>query len=83
MTAAIFIAIWCGVLLTLADNVVKPLAMRGKVEMHTGLVFLALLGGITMFGLLGIIAGPLVIAFLLALLRMYERDFAEHPAGTA
>jgi|ERR1700730_902894 predicted PurR-regulated permease PerM len=83
VTAAIFVAAWCGVLLTAADNVVKPLAMRGKVEMHTGLVFLALLGGITMFGLLGIIAGPLVIAFLLALLRMYERDFAEHPAGTA
>jgi predicted PurR-regulated permease PerM len=83
MTAAVFVGIWCGVLLTLADNVVKPLAMRGKVEMHTGLVFLALLGGITMFGLLGIIAGPLVIAFLLALLRMYERDFLEHPAGTA
>jgi predicted PurR-regulated permease PerM len=83
VTAAIFVAAWCGVLLTAADNVVKPLAMRGKVEMHTGLVFLALLGGITMFGLLGIIAGPLVIAFLLALLRMYERDFIDHPAGTA
>jgi predicted PurR-regulated permease PerM len=83
VTAAIFVAAWCGVLLTAADNVVKPLAMRGKVEMHTGLVFLALLGGITMFGLLGIIAGPLVIAFLLALLRMYERDFAERPTGTA
>jgi predicted PurR-regulated permease PerM len=83
MTAAIFVAVWCGVLLTAADNVVKPLAMRGKVEMHTGLVFLGLLGGISMFGLLGIIAGPLVIAFLLALLRMYERDFAEHPTGTA
>jgi predicted PurR-regulated permease PerM len=83
LTAAIFIAAWCGVLLTLADNVVKPLAMRGKVEMHTGLVFLALLGGITMFGLLGIIAGPLVIAFLLALIRMYERDFLERPTGTA
>ena len=27
--------------------------------------------------------GPLVIAFLLALLRMYERDFLEHPGGTA
>jgi predicted PurR-regulated permease PerM len=83
VTAAIFVGIWCGVLLTLADNVVKPLVMRGKVEMHTGLVFLALLGGITMFGLLGIIAGPLVIAFLLALLRMYERDFLERPSGTA
>jgi predicted PurR-regulated permease PerM len=83
VTAAIFVGAWCGVLLTAADNVVKPLAMRGKVEMHTGLVFLALLGGITMFGLLGIIAGPLVIAFLLALLRMYERDFADRPTGTA
>jgi len=83
VTAAIFIGAWCGVLLTAADNVVKPLAMRGKVEMHTGLVFLALLGGITMFGLLGIIAGPLVIAFLLALLRMYERDFADRATGTA
>src|SRR6266850_2394562 len=83
VTAAVFVGAWCGVLLTTADNVVKPLAMRGKVEMHTGLVFLALLGGITMFGLLGIIAGPLVIAFLLALLRMYERDFSEHRAGTA
>ncbi|MFL5311012.1 MAG: AI-2E family transporter, partial [Myxococcales bacterium] len=83
LTAAIFVGVWCGVLLTAADNVVKPLAMRGKVEMHTGLVFLALLGGITMFGLLGIIAGPLVIAFLLALLRMYERDFADRPTGTA
>jgi len=83
VTAAVFVGAWCGVLLTTADNVVKPLAMRGKVEMHTGLVFLALLGGITMFGLLGIIAGPLVIAFLLALLRMYERDFSERRAGTA
>ena len=83
VTSAIFVGAWCGVLLTAADNVVKPLAMRGKVEMHTGLVFLALLGGITMFGLLGIIAGPLVIAFLLALLRMYERDFADRPSGTA
>src|SRR2546423_3647788 len=83
VTAAIFVAAWCGVLFTAADNVGKPLAMRGKVEMHTRLLFLALLGGITMFGLLGIIAGPLVIAFLLALLRMYERDFVDHQAGTA
>src|SRR5256886_6432857 len=82
-TAAIFIGAWCGVLLTAADSVVKPLALSGKGDMHTALVFLALLGGITMFGLLGIIAGPLVIAFLLALLRMYERDFADRPTGTA
>jgi hypothetical protein len=56
--------------------------MRGKVEMHTWLVFLALLGASPCSDCSG--SSPvLVIAFLLALLRIYERDFAEHPAGTA
>ena len=50
--------------------------------MHTGIVFLALLGGLEMFGLIGLVLGPLVFAFLLAMLRIYERDF-RRPAATA
>jgi predicted PurR-regulated permease PerM len=52
----------------------RPLLLGGQAEMHTGLVFLGLLGGIEMFGLLGVLAGPLVIAFFLALARMSERE---------
>ena len=57
------------------EHIGKPLLLRGQVEMHTGLVFLSLLGGLEVFGLLGIIIGPLVISFFLALMRMYQRDF--------
>ena len=73
--AAIGIAIWCGVVVTLADNVVKPLVMKNSVAMHTGLLFLALLGGLAAFGLLGIILGPLVVSFVLAVQRIYLRDY--------
>lgn len=73
--AGIGLLVWSLVAVVGAEHVAKPIIMRGQVEMHTGLVFLALLGGIEMFGLIGIIIGPLVIAFFLALLRMYERDF--------
>jgi len=77
--SAVVLAAWCGVLVVGLEHVGKPIALRailgGRAEMHTGLIFLSLLGGIEMFGLIGIILGPLVIAFLLALLRIYERDF--------
>jgi predicted PurR-regulated permease PerM len=75
--AAIAVALWCGVFVGLSDNIIKPLVMKNGVEMHTALVFLSLLGGLAAFGLIGIILGPLTISLLLALLRMYRRDFAE------
>jgi len=58
-----------------AEQVGKPLLMRGQVQMHTGLIFLSLLGGLAMFGLLGVLLGPLIVAFFLAMMRIYERDF--------
>jgi predicted PurR-regulated permease PerM len=73
---AIFVAVWCGVLVVLSDNVIKPLVMKNGVEMHTALIFLSLLGGIAAFGLIGIIIGPLAVSLLLAILRMYRRDYA-------
>ncbi|MFL5290743.1 MAG: AI-2E family transporter [Myxococcales bacterium] len=75
MTGAIVLAAWCLVFVIGGEHVGKPLLLRGQVEMHTGLVFLSLLGGLEVFGLLGIIIGPLIVSFFLALMRMYRRDF--------
>jgi predicted PurR-regulated permease PerM len=74
---AIFLAIWCAVLVVGAEHVARPLILRGQSEMHTGMVFLGLLGGIEMFGLIGILAGPLVVALFLSLLKLYGSDFVE------
>jgi predicted PurR-regulated permease PerM len=42
-------------------------------------MFLALLGGLEVFGLLGVILGPLIVSFFVSLMRMIERE-ARNPA---
>jgi predicted PurR-regulated permease PerM len=44
-------------------------------ELHGGVVFFSLIGGLAAFGAIGLLLGPFVIALFLALLRMYHRDF--------
>ncbi|MCA1827022.1 MAG: AI-2E family transporter [Myxococcales bacterium] len=79
--AAIGLAIWCVVGVVGAEHLAKPFILRATSggEMHTGLMFLALLGGLEVFGLLGVILGPLIVSFFISLMRMIERDAATSP----
>jgi predicted PurR-regulated permease PerM len=74
-----FLAVWGVVVVGLVDNVVKPFLIKGDVEMHGAVVFFALIGGIAAFGMIGLLIGPLAVAMLLALLRMYRRDYLSPP----
>jgi predicted PurR-regulated permease PerM len=61
------------------DNVIRPLLIKGRVEMHTLLVFFAVFGGVNVFGFLGLIIGPVIVAVtatLLGLLRDEGRTWA-------
>lgn len=77
--ASILLLAWCLVFVVGTEHLGKPFllkaVLRGGGEMHTGLVFLGLVGGVQMFGLIGLVLGPLVLALLVAFLRIYERDF--------
>jgi predicted PurR-regulated permease PerM len=75
--AAIFLAVWGVLVVGLADNVVKPLLIRGGVEMNGAVVFFALLGGLVAFGTVGLLIGPLAVSLFIAILRIYQRDFGE------
>jgi predicted PurR-regulated permease PerM len=68
--AGIFLLIWAVLVVGTIDNFVKPLFIRGGVELHGAVVFFSLLGGLAAFGPVGIIAGPLVVAFFVAVTRM-------------
>lgn len=75
---AIGLAVWCGVGVVGVEHLAKPFILRATSggELHTGLMFLALLGGLEVFGLLGVILGPLIVSFFVSLMRMLERDAA-------
>jgi predicted PurR-regulated permease PerM len=73
---AIFLSVWGIVVVGLVDNVVKPLLIKRGMEVHGGVVFFSLLGGLATFGAIGLLVGPLVVSMFLALLSMYHRDFS-------
>ena len=73
--AALFLAAWALLVVSLIDEVVKPLLIRAGMETGGAIVFFALIGGLITFGGVGLLLGPLAVAVFLALLRMYQRDF--------
>jgi predicted PurR-regulated permease PerM len=62
------------------DNVVRPLVLSGKSRMNTLVTLVSLMGGVSAFGFIGIVLGPLVAAVVTALVESYEAE-AESPAG--
>ena len=62
------------------DNVVRPLLLSGKSRMNTLVMLVSLMGGVSAFGFIGIVLGPLVAAVVTALVESYEAE-ADPPAG--
>jgi len=56
------------------DNVLRPLLLSGKSRMNTLVLIVSLMGGVSAFGLIGIVLGPLVAALLTALAEAYQAD---------
>jgi predicted PurR-regulated permease PerM len=69
----IFLLLWGLLAVGLVDNLLRPFFIGDGAAMHTGLVFFSLLGGIAMFGVAGLVAGPLTVAFFIAVMRVEAR----------
>ena len=66
---AIGMAIWGISVVSLADNILKPALISGRLNLHPLLVFFSVLGGLGFFGALGVILGPLVLVLCLGILN--------------
>jgi predicted PurR-regulated permease PerM len=73
---------WGAGVVGLADNVVRPLIISERIRLHTLYVFFALLGGIQVFGVMGLFVGPVILSVATALLGMLRQDLATRQAGT-
>lgn len=71
--------IWGIIAVGLIDNLLGPTLISRGIKIHPLLILLAVLGGLTFFGPLGFILGPLVISLLFAVLDIYERLLLTKP----
>jgi predicted PurR-regulated permease PerM len=58
------------------DNIVKPHIMGKNSKINPMVILLGVLGGISLFGLPGIIVGPLILSILFVVYRIYEEENA-------
>ena len=66
-----------GLLVGVMDNVLRAFFIEGKAKMHTLIVFLAIMGGIGYFGIVGMILGPIIVALGLTCLELYKMEFQQ------
>ncbi len=71
----VFLLLWGTLLVSLIDNVLRPKLVGARMAMHPLLVFLSVFGGLAVFGVMGLLVGPLIGALFMAMLRIYKRDF--------
>ena len=58
--------------ISMVDNILKPLIIGGRTKMPTIVIFFTVLGGIKLFGLLGLVMGPLVFALFLSVFEIFR-----------
>jgi len=64
-------------LVSLVDNILRPILIADRSRLNGLLVFISVLGGIQTFGLLGIVLGPLIMATAVGLLKGYRESLAD------
>jgi len=74
VTAAVVLAIYCAGIVSMADNVIKPLVLHGRANLHPLLALLSVLGGVQALGPIGIFIGPMAVAFLQTVLNMVHAE---------
>jgi predicted PurR-regulated permease PerM len=70
---AIALLVW-GLILSTLDNVLRPLLIAGRAEVSTLAVFLGVIGGLSAFGPIGLLLGPVLLSLVIALARFVEEE---------
>lgn len=77
LASMLFIIIWGVFVIGLSDNLIRTKLIQSKSNIHPLLVFFSIFGGLKLWGFLGIIFGPLILALLLTVVHIYELEYSE------
>jgi len=69
---AVLLVLWGTLVIGMIDNFLRPKLVGERTKLHELLIFFAVLGGLQVFGVLGIVLGPVVLAITLALVDVFK-----------
>jgi len=74
---AVLLAIFCAIVVGSLDNLLRPILVGKDTQMHELMIFFGTLGGIFMFGIVGVIIGPIIAALFVTIWEIYGQAFAD------
>ena len=73
----VVLLIWCIGVVGMVDNILKPLFIGTRLKLPMLALFFGILGGLAVFGALGLVLGPVLLGLLAALLDLYLKEYGE------
>ncbi|WP_051258203.1 AI-2E family transporter [Desulfovibrio cuneatus] len=73
--SAIFITVWGVAVIGSIDNFLRPVLMRGGANVPLLFTFLSILGGINVFGIVGLLYGPMILGLAATMLEIYGEEY--------
>jgi predicted PurR-regulated permease PerM len=70
--AGIGLILYGSLFISWIDNIVRPYLVARKTKISTAVVLIGMIGGLIVFGIIGLILGPLILSYLLLILDAYR-----------
>jgi predicted PurR-regulated permease PerM len=83
INSAVILTLWGTVIIGLVDNIIYPVLVGNRLQLHSVPSFIAILGGLLLFGTSGIVLGPIIFVTAPILFRILRDRMNERAAETA
>ena len=77
VTGGVGLLAFCGLIVGSLDNVLRPILVGKDTKMHELMIFFGTLGGILMFGIPGVLIGPLIASLFITIWELYALAFSD------
>ncbi len=78
VTGGVGLMVFCGLIVGSLDNFLRPILVGKDTKMHELMIFFGTLGGIFMFGIAGIVIGPLIASLFITIWELYGIAFNDY-----
>jgi len=75
VTRGILLLVFGATVVMNIDNFLRPKLVSSRTNVHPVLILIGVLGGLRVFGFIGMLIGPLILAILVALIKFYEQNY--------
>lgn len=74
---ALGLLLWSVIVVTNIDTFLRPFFIKSSARLSPFLLFMSIMGGLQVFGMIGIFYGPLILGFVVVMLNLYSQEYSD------